>query len=131
MHNYHTCLPIAFQKGHPPCHLGSERVHADDLLEAPRVGIEQMREGREDLALRGSYQRLADWVEALVPSGRSEERRVIEVSPFQGQIIGQLPILYEDVCGVQCYSVFEVTNEVSLEGGERGKVLLPRGSAPR
>ena len=58
LHNYRTCLPIAFQEGHPPCNLGSECVHADDLLEPPRIRIEQMREGLEDLALRGSYQRV-------------------------------------------------------------------------
>ena len=52
-----ACLQTAFREWHPLCHLTDERVHADDALESPWVGVEQMREGLEDPALRGAYQR--------------------------------------------------------------------------
>ena len=52
-----------------------------------------MREGLENFAFRGSYQRLVQWVEAFVPSARSEERSVTLASSIQGQIERQLPEL--------------------------------------
>ena len=64
------CLQTAFEEWHQLCHLGGKRVHADDALEPPRVGVEQVREGLEDLALRGAHQRLGESIGAE-PSGRT------------------------------------------------------------
>ena len=69
-----TCLVIAFREWNQLCHLSDKGVHADDALEPPRVGIEEIREGLKNLALRGTYKRTVRLLEAFVfiePSGRT------------------------------------------------------------
>ena len=88
----HACRWVDFGEWHFLCNLGGERIHADDALEPPRVGVEQRREGLEDSNLRGAYQRRFWLVEIFTPSARwlqqSEQRN--RTSSFHGQIKGQL-----------------------------------------
>ena len=94
-----TCLVIAFREWNQLCHLSDKGVHADDALEPPRVGVEQMREGGEDAALRSAYQRTVRLLKAFAaiePSCRTRLQQRDErkgTSAFQGQVIGQLPVL--------------------------------------
>ena len=87
-----ACRWIDFREWHPLRHLGYESVHADDALEPPRVGVEQMREGLEYSNLRGAYQRTLWLVEVFNPTARwlqqSEQRN--RMSHFHGQIKRQL-----------------------------------------
>ena len=67
-----ACLRAAFREWHPLCHLSDEGVDANDALEPPRVGVEQIRKGFEDSALRDTYQRKIRRLEAfaaIAPSG--------------------------------------------------------------
>ena len=94
-----VCLQTAFREWRPLCHLSDKGVHADDALEPPRVGVEQMREGGEDAALRSAYQRTVRLLKAFAaiePSCRTRLQQRDErkgTSAFQGQVIGQLPVL--------------------------------------
>ena len=88
------CLQTAFGEWHQLCHLGCERVHADDALEPPRVWVEQVRERLEDFDLFGAYQRLEGTIDE--PSLRTrlqQSKQWSEASALQGQIKGKIPVL--------------------------------------
>ena len=94
-----VCLQTAFREWSPLCHLSDKGVHADDALEPPRVGVEQMREGLKDSALCGAHQRTIGLLEAfaaIAPNGctrlqQREDRG--RTSVVQGQIKRQIPAL--------------------------------------
>ena len=90
----HACLRITLRERHQLCHLGSERVHADDALESPRVGVEQMREGLEYFDLLGAHQRLADGVDEPSSGARLQQSEQRSRAPsLQGKIKGESPAL--------------------------------------
>ena len=91
-----TCLRIAFRERHQLCHLGGKRVHADDALEPPRVWVELVREGLEDLDFLGANQRLAEDIDISEPSGRARLQQSEEqngASTLHGQAQGKVPFL--------------------------------------
>ena len=89
-------LQTAFREWHQLCHLGGKRVHADDALEPPRVWVELVRKGLEDLDFLGANQRLAKDIDISEPSGRARLQQSEEqnrASTLQGQAQGKVPFL--------------------------------------
>ena len=90
------CLQTAFGEWHQLCHLGGKRIHADDALEPPRVWIEMVREGLEDLDFICANQRLAEDIDISEPSGRTRLQQSEEptrASALQGQTQGTIIFL--------------------------------------
>ena len=89
-------LQTAFREWHQLCHLGGKRIHADDALEPPRVWVELVREGLEDLDLLGADQRLVEAIDISEPSGRTRLQQSEEptrASALQGQTQGTIIFL--------------------------------------